>query len=306
MIHSFLCCLGTKPIPEDFFRHLETLLRLHDAKVTTIKRLSEKDHATDIEISSMEPLEVLSSKLLDLSHLHKIDLILLPDDQSRNAKRLLVFDMDSTLIQQEVINEMAIVHGIGDKVKIITERAMNGELNFEEALRERVALLKGLKREDLISIMDHLKLTDGVQALIEKAHENGYKTAILSGGFNYFANNFKTQLKMNYAYSNELEWKEDRLTGNVLGKIVDAQEKVRLLVEIAEKESIPLKHVVAIGDGANDLPMLAKAGLGLAYHAKEKVRQEARQQINYANMESILYVLGISGDDRDEAASFKN
>lgn len=238
----------------------------------------------------------LKIEILRLSNLHKVDVAFLKKDAFERPKKLIVFDMDSTLIQHEVIDEMALVHGIGEKVKIITERAMNGELNFNEALRERVALLQGLPRETMEKIYSSLNLSPGAEALISTLKNHGYKTAIISGGFRYFAEKFKDRLGMDYAFANDLVWDGEFLKGEVAGEIINAQKKADLLEEIARLEKIDLSDVVAVGDGANDLLMLAKAGIGIAYHAKEKVRLEARHHVSHGPMTTILYFLGIPGD----------
>ena len=219
---------------------------------------------------------------------------LLKDNVWRRNKRLIVFDMDSTLIQSEVIVEMAKVHGVGEKVHEITERAMNGELDFDQSLIERVKLLKGLDENKLQGILENINYTSGVQKFIQTVQKLGYKTAIISGGFTYFANSFKDDLGINYMFANELEVSDGKLTGRVKGQIVNAEKKALILEMIAQQENINLAQVVAIGDGANDLPMLAKAGLGIAFHAKEIVKQNAQQNMSHGPMTSILYFLGLS------------
>ena len=201
--------------------------------------------------------------------------------------------MDSTLIQAEVIDEMAKVHGVGEKVISITERAMNGELDFNAALKERVALLKGMKVDKLEQILSKIELTNGTEQFIRTVKSLGYKVAVISGGFTYFTGAFKTKLGLDYAFANELEIENGELTGRVLGNIVNAEGKALLLNLISQQEQISLEQVVAIGDGANDLPMLAKAGLGIAFHAKEIVRKKAGHHMSHGPMTSILYFLGI-------------
>lgn len=255
--------------------------------------------AFDLEVEFPEDPGTLKLDLMKLSEKHQLDLALIPRE-GRNNRRLIVFDMDSTLIQHEVIVEMAKVHGIGDEVKLITERAMNGELNFDQALRERVALLKGFHRASMDEIMGRLRLTPGVEKLISEVQKHGYKTAIVSGGFQFFANNFKERLKMDYAFANDLDFDGDTLSGEVTGTIINAEEKARLIEVLAKENNLTLEQVVAVGDGANDLPMIAKAGFGIAFHAKEKVRQEARHQMNHGTMTTLLYFLGIPGNHLDE------
>lgn len=295
-----LCCVSTKKIRETFLGEVKTLLRSKGAVLTGSENFLENNfRALDLEVDFPNDPYSIKLDLLDLSNKHQIDVALIPRE-GRGERKLIVFDMDSTLIQHEVIDEMALVHGIGEKVKLITERAMNGELNFDEALRERVALLKGLKRETLDEILSHLRTSPGVERLILEVQKHGYKTAIISGGFKFFAESFRKRLKMDYAFANELDFEGDVLTGKVTGTIINAQEKARLVEELARVNHLSLSQVVAVGDGANDLPMLAKAGLGIAYHAKEKVRKEASHQIGHGTMATILYFLGIPGNHLDE------
>jgi phosphoserine phosphatase len=244
--------------------------------------------------------EKIKTELMNVSNRHGIDIAFMRDNVFRHNKRLIVFDMDSTLINAEVIDELAVEAGVGDQVKAITTRAMNGEMNFDQSLRERVALLKGLKRDVLKKVHDRLELNPGVEQFIRSVKSLGYKTAIVSGGFKFFAEELQKRLSMDYVFANELEFSGDELTGRVTGEIVNAEKKAFILELLAQQESIHLEQVVAIGDGANDLPMLAKAGLGIAFHAKEKVRKEARHQLGHGPMTSILYFLGIPGSHLDD------
>lgn len=296
-----LCCVSEDKISEDFQKEITSFLRTSDAEIIRTDKLTDQGlKAIDIILRFPHDYLKIKEHLMALSNQYQVDMALIPDDNYRTDRKLIVFDMDSTLIQHEVIDEMAMVHGIGDKVKLITERAMNGELNFDEALRERVSLLKGFKRKSMEEIMSRLRVTRGVPELILEVKKKGYKTAIVSGGFKYFAENFRQKLGMDYAFANDLEWDGDVLSGRVAGKIVNAQEKARLVEELARKEKISLEQVVAVGDGANDLPMLAKAGFGIAFHAKEKVRKEARHQMSHGPMTTLLYFLGIPGNHLDE------
>jgi phosphoserine phosphatase len=291
-----LCCVSTQELNQSFLDEIKSVLQNFGAKTADFENLCENGlRAVEIHVSLPEE-ERVKIELLNLSNNYQIDMALIPHDDHRLNRKLIVFDMDSTLIQHEVIVEMAKVHGIGEQVKVITERAMNGELNFDEALRERVALLEGLKRKSMEEIMNHLKLSPGVEKLISVVKSRGYKTAIVSGGFKFFADNFKNKLGMDYAFANDLEWDKDVLTGKVKGEIINARRKAELIEELAQKENISLEQVVAVGDGANDLPMLAKAGLGIAYHAKEKVRKESKHQLSHGTMATLLYFLGIRGD----------
>ena len=296
-----LCCVSQTKISEDFLKDVKSYLESADAKITgTEKYLEQGFRAFDLHLDFPHDFESIKFHLMDLSNKHHVDMALIPDNGKRSDKKLIVFDMDSTLIQHEVIVEMARVYGVGDKVKEITERAMNGELNFDEALRERIALLKGLKRKDLEEIQSHLKLSPGVERLILELRKKGYKTAILSGGFQFFADNFKKRLQMDYAFANVLDFENDALSGKVTGTIINAEEKARMVEVLAKKENISLDQVVAVGDGANDLPMLAKAGFGIAWHAKDTVRKQARHLVHHSPMTTILYFLGIPGNHLDE------
>lgn len=239
----------------------------------------------------------LRRKFLDLSADLVADIAFQEDNIFRRNRRLVAFDMDSTLIQAEVIDELAKEAGVGEQVAAITEAAMRGELDFKQSLRKRLSLLNGLDESVLQKVADRLPLTEGAEKLITTLKNLGYTIAILSGGFTYFGNILKKKLGIDYVYANELEIVDGKLTGKAVGKIVDAERKAELLQKIATKENIALQQVIAVGDGANDLPMLNLAGLGIAYHAKPKVKEGARQSISTLGLDSILYLIGLS--DRD-------
>lgn len=301
MKNYILCCVSKKTISEDFLTSIHELCKQHNTEIDKMEELTEHGlRAVDFHLTLPGDAEPFKQDAMNLSHQYQTDMALIPHDHQRTNAKLIVFDMDSTLIQHEVIDEMATVFGIGDKVKAITERAMNGELNFDQSLTERVSLLKGLKREDMETILSRLHLTPGVETLIREVRKKGIKTAIVSGGFKFFAEHFKNRLGMDYAFANELEFDGDTLTGKVKGKIINAEEKARLVEELAARENISLDQVVAVGDGANDLLMLLKAGFGIAFHAKEKVRKEARYQVGFGTMTTLLYFLGIPGNHLDE------
>lgn len=219
----------------------------------------------------------------------------------RRMRRLICFDMDSTLIQTEVIDELAIRAGVGDKVKEITERAMRGEIDFRESFTERVALLKGLDVSVMEEIAENLPMTEGIERLMKVLKFMGYKIAILSGGFTYFGHYLQKKYGIDYVYANQLEVGEDgKLTGRYVGEIVDAHRKAELLKLIAQVEKVDLQQTVAVGDGANDLLMLREAGLGIAFHAKPKVKATARQSISFVGLDGILYFLGYKDSMFDE------
>lgn len=238
-------------------------------------------------------IEVLNQDLVNLSQLHRVDIALIPQEIFESPKKLAVFDMDSTLITAEVIDEMALRHGVGDQVKLITARAMNGELDFNQSLTERVALLRGFHRCHMQEIVRELTFTPGTPEFLKVLHSKGIKTAIASGGFEYFARSVQTRLEMDDVFANNLEFDGDHLTGRIQGEIVNAERKARIIEELAEKYNVSLKEVIAVGDGANDIPMLLKAGTGIAVHAKEKVQRSVRLRINFGAMTAALSYLNL-------------
>ena len=218
----------------------------------------------------------------------------------RRSKRLVVMDMDSTLIRIEVIDELARAAGVGSEVAKITERAMQGEMDYDESLRQRVGLLKGLDVAVLDKIASDLPLTDGAETMVRVLKRLGYKIAVISGGFSRAAEALKRRLGVDYAYSNNLEVQGGKLTGRVAGPIVNAQRKAELLETIAQAEGILLDQVIAVGDGANDALMLDRAGLGIAFHAKPKLREAADTSLTSSGLDAILYLLGISARELQE------
>jgi phosphoserine phosphatase len=239
------------------------------------------------------------SELMELCGHFDVDIAFQEDNMFRRNRRLVVFDMDSTLIEAEVIDELAKAAGVGDQVAEITERAMAGELDFTESFKARVALLKGLDEGVLEGIARSLPVTEGAEKLVSTLKRLGYKTAILSGGFTYFGQYLQEMLGIDYVYANELEIAQGKVTGVVNGTVVDGERKALLLREIASKEGISLEQVIAVGDGANDLPMLSIAGLGIAFRAKAIVKKSAKQSISTLGLDGILYLLGI-GDRYSE------
>ena len=240
-----------------------------------------------------EDRQRMQAELMQLSQGMGIDFSFQRDDMYRRMRRLICFDMDSTLIQTECIDELAERAGIGDKVRAITERAMRGEIDFKESFTERVALLKGLDVSVMQDIAEHLPITEGVPRLMTVLKRCGYKIAILSGGFTYFGEYLQRKFGIDYVYANELEIGEDgKLTGHYVGDIVDGKRKAELLKLIAQVEKVNLAQTIAVGDGANDLPMITEAGLGIAFHAKPRVQAGARQSINSLGLDGVLYFLG--------------
>ena len=236
----------------------------------------------------------LSEQFMNLTVKEGIDISFQKDDIFRRNRRLICFDMDSTLIKTEVIDELADRAGVGDEVRAITEAAMRGEIDFTESFSRRVALLKGLDVSVMKEIAENLPIMDGAERLMSVLKMCGYKIAILSGGFTYFGNYLKKKFDMDYVYANELEVEDGKLTGRYVGDVVDGKRKAELLRLISQVEKIQLEQVIAVGDGANDLPMLSIAGLGIAFHAKPKVKEVARQSISTIGLDGILYFLGFS------------
>ena len=236
-------------------------------------------------VAMQEGLMKLASEL-------EMDFSFQQDNMYRRKRRLICFDMDSTLIETEVIDELAIRAGVGDQVKAITESAMRGEIDFTESFTRRVALLKGLDESVMQEIAESLPITEGVDRLMYVLKKYGYKIAILSGGFTYFGQYLQKKYGIDYVYANELEIVDGKLTGRYLGDVVDGKRKAELLRLIAQVEKVDIAQTIAVGDGANDLPMLGIAGLGIAFHAKPKVVANAKQSINTIGLDGVLYFLG--------------
>lgn len=236
--------------------------------------------------------ERMKADFMRLSNDLEMDISFQEDSMYRRMRRLICFDMDSTLIETEVIDELAIRAGVGDQVKAITESAMRGEIDFCESFKQRCALLKGLDVSVMQEIAESLPITEGVDRLMRVLKKIGFKIAILSGGFTYFGNYLKQKYNIDYVYANELEIENGKLTGRYVGDIVDGRRKAELLRLIAQVENVDIRQTVAVGDGANDLPMISIAGLGIAFHAKPKVKATAKQSISTIGLDGILYFLG--------------
>jgi len=280
----------------------------HGLNIDKITRLSgriplermEDDSKSCVEFSLRgvpSDMSSLRASLLEMSSEMDVDMAYQEDNIYRRNRRVVVFDMDSTLIDAEVIDELAKEAGVGEQVSVITEAAMRGELDFKESFAKRMALLKGLDESVLEQVAERLQLTEGAEALMSTLKRLGYKTAILSGGFDYFGRGIQEKLGIDYVYANQLEIIDGKVTGNVSGEVVDGTRKAELLREIAAGENIDLEQVIAVGDGANDLPMLSIAGLGIAFRAKPLVKATAKQSISKLGLDGILYLMGIS--DRD-------
>lgn len=243
---------------------------------------------------TVKNLSLLRREFMQVADELGVDIAYQEDNLFRRHRRLVVFDMDSTLIQMEVIDELAKRAGVGERVMAITERAMRGELDFKQSFSERVALLKGLPESVLEEVAATLPLTEGAEKLMATLRKLGYKTAILSGGFQYFGHLLQQRLGIDYVYANELEIHQGLVTGRVSGVIIDGAKKAELLTQLAQQAGVSLEQTVAVGDGANDLPMLSIAGLGIAFHAKPLVKASAKQSLSTLGLDGILYLMGLS------------
>ncbi len=250
-----------------------------------------------INVNRVKNLGHLKERVFAKSRELNIDLALQKMEAYRKNKRLVFFDMDSTLVDMEIIDEMAQRAGVFKEVSRITEKARRGDVDFEEALTQRVALLKGLTVEELEKIRGEMKLSEGAEDLVETLKRLGYKLGLVSGGFDYFSDFLKGRLGLDFAFANQLEIKNGALTGKVSGSIVDNTFKAKIVNMVASREGVLLDQTVAIGDGANDVLMLGQAGLGIAYNAKEKLDRAANMSLGHARLKNILYILGISEEE---------
>lgn len=286
--------LANQGLNIDAIKRLTGRIPLDEKKASTRACIEFSVRGTPNNRQSMQEELMKLSRDLDMDFSFQLD------DMYRRMRRLICFDMDSTLIRTEVIDELAELAGVGQQVREITERAMRGEIDFIESFRERVALLKGLDESVMQEIAENLPITEGVERLMYVLKRYGYKIAILSGGFTYFGNYLKNKFGIDYVYANELEIVDGKLTGRYLGEVVDGRRKAELLRLIAQVENVDIRQTIAVGDGANDLPMISLAGLGIAFHAKPKVVANAQQSINTTGLDGVLYFLGFKDSYLDE------
>jgi len=300
----YIVTLLARKITAEHFARMAEVVAEQGLNIDDIVRLSGRVPLGDarpgtracVEISVRgEPVDAdaMRSRLVQAAEDLEVDIAFQEDTLYRRNRRLICFDMDSTLIETEVIDELAHAAGVGEQVAAITEAAMRGELDFQESFRQRMALLKGLDESVLADIAARLPVTEGAERLIRHVKALGYKTAILSGGFSYFGEYLQQRLGIDYVYANTLTFDDQgKLTGEVSGTIVDGERKAELLQTIARNENISLEQVIAVGDGANDLPMLNVAGLGIAFRAKPIVQKNAKQALSTLGLDGILYLLG--------------
>lgn len=302
----FIVTLLGRSISAEHLARVTTIVAAHGMNVDRIDRLSGQlspndpfgNACVELAVSGDEAREpAMRAEFLVAAQELSIDIAFQRESIFRRNRRLFAFDMDSTLIQGEVIDELAKLAGVGDQVSRITEAAMRGELNFDESFTRRVALLKGLEEERVHSLLHTIPLAEGAERLIRTLRLLGYKTAILSGGFTFFAHHLQQTLGIDYVHANELEIVNGVVTGRVIPPVVNGDRKAALLAEIAQREDFSLEQVVAVGDGANDIPMLRLAGMGIAYRAKPLVRQSAPQSISSLGLDGLLYLMGVR--DRD-------
>jgi len=299
----FIISILGRVITAEQLAKISATISSHGLNIDRIERLSGRLSLTSSASSANACIEfeisggtdtspALRAELLEFTHEFEID---------RRNRRLVAFDMDSTLIEAEIIDELAKLHGVGEQVSAITAAAMRGELDFKQSFAKRISLLGGLPEQRLQEVLHSTPLADGAERLITTLKRLGYKTAILSGGFTFFGQHLQKRLGIDYVFANQLEIVDGAVTGKVAGEIVDGAKKAQLLAQIAQWENISLDQAVAVGDGANDLPMLNAAGMGIAFHAKPLVRESARHAVSHLGLDGILYLLGVRDRDLDRA-----
>ena len=306
----FILTLLSKESDSQMLRATSSLTRSHDLNIDTIRRLTDRNSVNLAESKVciemrlrglLESSSEFQSELLDKSEKYDFDFSFQQDTVFRRNRRLVVFDMDSTLINVEVMDELAMAFGVGAEVSRITEMAMQGQIDFKESFLRRVKLLKNMPEQVLQNILGNIELNPGATKLVKTLQYFGYKVGIISGGFQYVGDWLQDRLGIDYVYANSLEFENGLATGRALGEIVDSDKKASLLRQIVQKEEITLQQSIAVGDGANDLQMLSLAGLGVAYHAKPNVKASADNAISNFGLDAILYLIGFSDRDIDEA-----
>jgi phosphoserine phosphatase len=300
----FVATVIAHEVPAKLVAELTAKIAADNMNIDSIRKLSSSGLSTIEMICSSKTkvnLAQITENLLGVStRFPQVDIAIQRENLYRRSKRLVVFDMDSTLIQGEVIDELADLLGKKAEVSALTKRAMEGEMDFQESLIRRVSLLKGLTRKDLDYVYSQIKLSPGAGKLVKALKRLGYRIAIISGGFTYFVERLKNELGVHYAYANALELEDETVTGRLQGLIVDGRRKADLLELLAQQEGVLLDQVIAVGDGANDLQMLKKAGLGIAFNAKPITKALVGTSITHKNMDSILYLLGITDRELGE------
>ena len=299
---KFALTILSERIKTNYFNSLVQIIAKHAMNIERMNQLADgKLQCIELIISMHENIfhhfDTISRSFFKEALKQGFDLAIQPENFLRNSKRLIVMDMDSTLIQQEVIDELAGIVNMKDKVASITKKAMEGELDFNKSLKERVGLLKGLKEKDLEIVKNNITFTSGADLLISFLKKMGFKIAVISGGFTYFTSFVHKKLGLDYNFGNELEIKEGTLTGNLIGEMVDRKKKAEILKKLVVQEQINLDQTVAIGDGANDLDMLSTAGLGIAFNAKLKVREKTKAFLSLPDLASVLFLLGVSEEE---------
>ena len=296
--------MGRRLTAEQLFKVAQVIAK-NDLNIDVINRLSGRLPLNHTDTNQTACVQIVVSGKIndpgalraDLLKIHAatgIDISFYVDDIYRYARRLVVFDMDSTLIQGEAIDELADVAGIGEQVSPITEAGMQGKIDFKESLTQRVALLKGLEENRLAFVAQNLVMTEGAERVVDKLKQLGYKIGIISGGFEYFGKHLQKRLGLDYVFANRLEIVDGKLTGNIIGDIINGQKKAEILRTIAQVENISLRQTIAVGDGANDLPMISIAGLGVAFNAKSILEQNAQRSISSVGLDGLLYLMGLS------------